>query len=148
LDTELGDIDYLIEAFLLGLSASEVLEQGAIPGPEVGDTSAGLAIVANLEDIPVRMDMVVFRRDVIGAFALIMYLDGDVPVIPIAEVAGKLDERIIDLLPQINCPLPSLMSEAKVLIRLTAPIKLTIARTGRSSVPLIEYDITHGFSGT
>jgi len=101
-DAELGDTDYLIEAFVLGLGASAVLEQGVIPGLEVGDTSAGLTVVANLEEIPMRMDMVVFRRDVIGAFVLIMYLDGDVPIIPVAEVAGKLDERIIDLLPQIN----------------------------------------------
>lgn len=101
-DAELGDTDYLIDAFVLGLGASEVLEQGEIPGLAVGDTSAGLTVVADLEGIPMRMDIVVFRRDVIGAFVLIMYLDGDVPVIPITEVAGKLDDRIVEILPLIN----------------------------------------------
>jgi hypothetical protein len=101
-DAELGDTDYLINAFVLGLGASEVLEQGEIPGLEIGDTSAGLTVVANLEGIPMRMDMVVFRRDVIGAFVLIMYLDGDVPVIPVADVAETLDDRIVDMLSLIQ----------------------------------------------
>jgi hypothetical protein len=101
-DAELSDPEYLIEAFVLGLGASEILEQGEIPGLDVGDTSAGLTVVAGLEGIPMRMDMVVFRRDVIGAFVLIMYLDGEVPLISIEEVAGKLDDRVMDMLPLIN----------------------------------------------
>ncbi len=55
-------------------------------------------MVADMEGIPMRMDMAVFRRDIIGAFVLVMYLDGDVPVLTIEEVTSKFDERIVEVL--------------------------------------------------
>ena len=44
------------------------------------------------------MDLAVLRRDVVGAFLISMYIDGDIPTITIDEIASKMDQRIIEAL--------------------------------------------------
>lgn len=98
-DAELGDTDYLIESFVMGLGASGVTEQSAIPGlDDIGDMSAGLTVVATLEGMAMRMDMVVFRKGPVGAFLLAMYLDGDTPVISIEDASLLLEAKIEEVL--------------------------------------------------
>ena len=99
-DAELGQPDYLIESFVLGLGGADILEQSQLAGlDDIGDASAGLTVVSDTTGIPMRMDMVVFRRDVVGVFLITMYLDGDVPVIPIADLARIMDDRVAEMLP-------------------------------------------------
>ncbi|MCH8109328.1 MAG: LppX_LprAFG lipoprotein [Chloroflexi bacterium] len=92
--------------FLLGSIASGIVEEGTEITEQVtlsdldsfGEKSAGLSIAFNSEGIPFRMEMVAFRRETVGAFAAIMYFDGDTPIVTIDEAAGRFDDRIIEVL--------------------------------------------------
>lgn len=54
-------------------------------------------MVADMGGIPMRMDMVVLRRDVAGAFLFVFYIDGTVPAITIDEVSSKMDDRFVEV---------------------------------------------------
>lgn len=97
-DLGLSQPDFMTEAFLEGMGAVEVLEQMELPLSAVGDASAGSTLVVDMEGLPMRIDIGIFRRDKLGAFAIVMYLDGDDPVVTIEEVAGIFDDRIIEML--------------------------------------------------
>ena len=92
--------DVLLELMIGGMGAVDVLEQKELPDlDDIGDVSVGLTVAVDIEGIPMRIDVVVFRRDVVGAVVLVMYIDGDVPVVPVGDVARKLDNRIVEVLP-------------------------------------------------
>jgi len=98
-DLALRNPEFLAESLLQGMGGTEILEQNTLPHlNNIGDASAGLTVVANIEGIPMRMDVVVFRRDTVGAFIFVMYLNGDVPMVSIDEAANKLDARISKVL--------------------------------------------------
>jgi hypothetical protein len=98
-DVALDQPEFLMDSFVGGMGAVEILEQNELELGDLGDASAGLTLVADVEGIPMRMDMAVFRRDIVGAFIVVMYIDGDVPVLSIGEAANKLDARIVEVLP-------------------------------------------------
>jgi len=102
-DVSLSQPDFLMESFVGGMGAIDILEQKELAQlNDIGDASAGVTVVADLEGIPMRMDMAVFRRDIVGAFVLVMYIDGDVPVLTVDEVTNKLDDRFVEVLPSGN----------------------------------------------
>jgi hypothetical protein len=62
----------------------------------IANASRGITLVIKMANIPpLRMEMVGFRRNQVGAFTAVFYLDGVKPVIPVKDVAAKLDERIL-----------------------------------------------------
>ena len=99
-DLILNQPDVLIDSFVGGMGDTGASEPQELPEftDTVGDASAGLTLVANIEGIDMRIDTVVFRRDSIGSFVMIMYLDGQEPVVSLMDVATKFDERIIGFL--------------------------------------------------
>jgi len=98
-DAELRQTDFLEEfakGFKQGAAGIGISQKGALPHLEgIGNAIAGLGMTSNIQSIPMRIDLVIFRREQVGAFLWIMYLDGDKPVIPVDQVAQKLDERIL-----------------------------------------------------
>jgi len=95
-DVVLNQPDLLLKFFISGMGATEVLEQKALSGvDDIGDASAGLTVVADMQGIPMRMDVAVFRRDIVGAFIFVMYLDGETPLLPVGDAARKLDARVL-----------------------------------------------------
>jgi hypothetical protein len=95
-DVVLNQPDLLLQFFISGMGATEVLEQEALSGlDDIGDASAGLTVVADIQGIPMRMDVAVFRRDIVGAFIFVMYLDGETPLLPVGDAARKLDARVL-----------------------------------------------------
>jgi hypothetical protein len=99
-DVALDQPEFIMESFVSGMGATEILEQKELADlDDIGEASAGMTVVANMEGIPMRMDMAVFRRDIVGAFVLVMYLDGDHPAVTIGETARQLDDRIVEMLP-------------------------------------------------
>lgn len=66
-------------------------------GENIGDTSAKWVTKGQLNGIPMRLEMAVFRRGNLGAMLMILYLDGESPSIAIADAARKLDSRIVEL---------------------------------------------------
>lgn len=99
-DVGLGQPGFLMESFVEGMGATDILEQKELAHlNDIGDASAGLTVLADMEGIPMRMDMAVFRRDIVGAFVLVMHIDGDVPVLTVDEATRILDDRIVEMLP-------------------------------------------------
>ena len=58
---------------------------------EVGDAMAAMTMVIDVEGAGVRMDTVVFHRDVVGAVVFVCCTDGELPIVPIDAAASKLD---------------------------------------------------------
>lgn len=64
----------------------------------IGNSAGGVSLDVDLEGVPARLDIIAFRRDVVGAFVFVMYLNEETPVMPAPEVARKLDERVMKML--------------------------------------------------
>jgi hypothetical protein len=98
-DVALSHPEFIIEALAPGMGATGISEQEELANlDDIGDASAGLTMKVNMEGIPMRVDMAVFRRDVAGAAVLIFYIEGDVPVVAVGDAARKLDARIVEIL--------------------------------------------------
>lgn len=95
-DLTLSQPETLIKAFLGGMgdiSASEMKELPEFKNA-IGDSSVGMTVVANVEGMNMRMDVVVFRHDSIGSFVLAMYLDGQQPPVSLMDAVTKFDAKI------------------------------------------------------
>jgi hypothetical protein len=99
-DAELRQTNFLEEfaqGFQQGSVGIEISKTGALKNLEgIGDAIAGLGFTSNIQSIPIRIELVVFRRNQVGAFLWTMYLDGDKPVISVDQVAQKLDSRVLE----------------------------------------------------
>jgi len=99
-DTELRQTGFLEEfakGFQQGATGIEISHKGALKNLEgIGNAIAGLGFKSNIQSIPIRIELAIFRRNQVGAFVWIMYLDGDKPVISVAQVAQKLDGRVLE----------------------------------------------------
>ncbi len=95
-DLILNQPDILIDSFLGGMGDVEASEAVDIPEltDTIGDSSAGMTLVTNIEGMSMRIDMVIFRHDSIGSFIIVMYLDGQEPVVPLQDITLKFDEKI------------------------------------------------------
>lgn len=62
----------------------------------IGEKALGAALF--IPDEGLHLDMIIFRRDIVGAIVYTLYLDGQEPVITIQEVAQKLDQNFIHAL--------------------------------------------------
>ena len=93
---ELSSVMIDVAAKLIGGEEAKEVEE--IPDlDDIGEVSWGsTAIIGGVP--PLRMEWVFFRRGSLGATIWTLYYDGDVPVIPISEVARILDARIIEVL--------------------------------------------------
>lgn len=69
-----------------------------------GEVSAGWTSQGKIANIPMNVDFAIFRRGKIGAFMVIIYLDGMKPTITIGEAARKLDSRMMELKPDLTKP--------------------------------------------
>lgn len=66
----------------------------------IANSSRGITLAIKMQGIPpLRMEMVGFRRNKVGAFTAVFYLDGTQPVISVKDVAAKLDDRILQSSP-------------------------------------------------
>ena len=68
----------------------------------IGEAVAGVNLTLNLEGVPAHLDIVAFRRDAIGAFVFLLYLEGQTPRMPIANLARTLDNRAQRILARPN----------------------------------------------
>ncbi len=74
----------------------ELVEYKALPElNNLADVSAGVSLVAKLRGQPIRVDLVGFRRNTVGAFTAVLYLDGKPPLAPVNNLVSKLDNRIL-----------------------------------------------------
>ncbi|WP_449416830.1 hypothetical protein [Phormidium nigroviride] len=101
-DSSIRQQDFAQE-FLKGLNEGSQGEFSNITsspmGENIGDASAKWVTKGQLNGIPMRLEMAVFRRGNLGAMLMILYLDGESPSIAIADAARRLDSRIVELSP-------------------------------------------------
>ena len=72
----------------------------ALPLPDnIGQFSAGWTSRGTIQGVPVRLDAAMFGRGKLVACLLTLYLEGNNSIVPISELARKLDDRIIQLSP-------------------------------------------------
>lgn len=64
----------------------------------IGNSAGGVSLDVNIQGVPARLDIIAFRRDVVGAFVFVMYLSEENPLVPATEVAQKLDARVMKML--------------------------------------------------
>jgi len=63
----------------------------------IGDVSAGITTSLNIMGFRMRMDMVVFQRGRVVGKVMVHYLDSSRPGVSAADIARKLDSRIVQL---------------------------------------------------
>lgn len=101
-DSSIRQQDFAQE-FLKGLnegSQGDFSNITSLPmGENIGDASAKWVTKGQLNGIPMRLEMVVFRRGNLGAMLMILYLDGESPSIAVVDAAKRLDSRIVELSP-------------------------------------------------
>jgi len=95
-DLILNQPDTLLESFIGGMGDVNASEMEELPEftDTIGDSSAGMTVVADMEGMGMRMEVVVFRHDSIGSFMIVMYLDGQEPPLSLMDAAIKFDEKI------------------------------------------------------
>ncbi len=99
-DTKIQEMELFTEQMIEDLAVEEVLDQQELGMPEdLGDSSRAITVVARIEDVDFRFDMVLFRRDTAGVYCVTIYLDEEIPVIPIQDAALTIDAHIQDSYP-------------------------------------------------
>lgn len=62
----------------------------------LGDSAAGISTTAQDDyGVGFRLDMILLRREMVGAIVMVAYLDGQTPLISAYQVAQLLDERVM-----------------------------------------------------
>jgi hypothetical protein len=68
----------------------------------IGEVSAGWRSQGKIKNIPMNVDMALFRRGQIGVFMATIYLDDTKPTITISEAGRKFDSRMMELKPDLT----------------------------------------------
>ncbi len=71
---------------------------------KIGEVSAGWRSQGKIENIPMNVDLTLFRRGKIGVFMTAIYFDGTKPTITISSAARKFDNRMMELKPDLTQP--------------------------------------------
>jgi hypothetical protein len=71
---------------------------------KIGEVSAGWRTQGKVENIPMNVDLALFRRGQIGVVMATIYLDGTKPTITISEAGRKFDSRMMELKPDLTQP--------------------------------------------
>lgn len=94
-DLSLRQPDLLTESLIKGMGTTTILEKKPLTDVgDIGDASTGITVVADMQGIPMRIDVVVFRRGNAGAFLILMYRDKETPLISAGNVARKLSAKL------------------------------------------------------
>jgi hypothetical protein len=93
--------EFMLQWVIQSMALSGILEEGVVPGlDDIGDASSGITVASEGtgEGFPMRLDLVAFRRDVVGAYVIVTYVDGEKAVVEVGDLARLFDERITDVL--------------------------------------------------
>jgi hypothetical protein len=94
-DVGMSQPEVTLPAMVSGMGSENVKDEKLLEGFEdVGETQIGMTMVADMEGVPVQVDVLMFRRDVVGVMLMSMVLEGQSPNITLHEMGSKLDQRI------------------------------------------------------
>ena len=98
-DIGVSQPDITLPAFVEGMGTQNVRDEKLLAGLDgIGEQQIGMTMVATLEGIPLQVDVLMFRRDVIGEMVMSMYLEGKSPNITINDLGSKLDGNVQETL--------------------------------------------------
>lgn len=91
----LDNPELMAEMFAAGIGVGETVEQEELSDvDDIGDESSGVAMVIDAEGSLVHIDIIIFRRDILGAIVVSIYEDGYGPTMPVGDAARLLDGKI------------------------------------------------------
>jgi Tol biopolymer transport system component len=84
-----------LEGFAEEIGDLSPIAEGITGLGDFGDSSFGLSLLFRPDNAPlVRVDALMFRKNTVGVFITVFYLDGRDPPMTIGDIANILDERI------------------------------------------------------
>lgn len=99
-DAQISQPDLLVEEVVNSLDHNGILEQEEIGDlGDLGEVAVGYRYLLDMEGIELRLNVVVFRRDIAGAMIFTGYVDGYPEAVSIRDLAYVLDQRILPTLP-------------------------------------------------
>ena len=94
-DVGISQPEITLPALVSGMGSENVQGEKVLEGfDDVGEARIGMTMIANLEGVPVQVDVLMFRQDVVGAMVMSMVLEGQAPNITLHDLGLKLDQRI------------------------------------------------------
>lgn len=94
-DMGISQPEMTLPAFINGMGSENVQDEKILAGFEdVGEKQIGMTMVANMEGVPFQVDVLMFRRDIVGAMVMTMVLEGESPNITLHEIGLILDQHI------------------------------------------------------
>jgi hypothetical protein len=99
-DATMQQPDFFLQQFMRGfqqgIGREGTVEESTIQIlPAIGNSAVALSAKTSEVGSPcVRMDGVAFRREETAVFLFSLYLDGDVPLAPVANLSQRLDARL------------------------------------------------------
>jgi hypothetical protein len=77
------------------LGAQEIREEKLLTGLEdVGEMQVAMAMIADSDGIPIQLEMILFRRDIVGGLLVSVTFEGKAPGISLHDLAKLLDQHI------------------------------------------------------
>lgn len=91
----LKDSESTLKDFAGAMGGKNIRDEQVLEGLDaLGEKQAAATMLANLEDIPMRVDGILFKRDNIGSMILSMTMEGESPNISLRELGKLLDQHI------------------------------------------------------
>ena len=84
-----------LKEFTGGMGSTNVREEKTLEGLEdIGDEQIAMTMLADVESIPMRLDVVMFQRDMVGGMIMSMIMEGEPGSISIQELGKLFDQHI------------------------------------------------------
>lgn len=102
-DVDVNQPESTMGSFVEGIGAENVKDQKILNGFEdVGNTQVAMTMVADLEGIPIRLDVLTFRRDTMGTMFMSMTIEGETPNITLHDLGLLMDQKFQEALAASN----------------------------------------------
>lgn len=102
-DLGVSQPDVTLPAFVEGIGTENVRDQKVLEDiGDIGEQQIGMTMVAALESLSTQVDVLMFRRDIIGAMVMSMALEGQTPNIQVHDLGRKLDQHIQETLENLK----------------------------------------------
>jgi hypothetical protein len=102
-DVGISQPDVTLPALINGLGSENVQDEKILDGFDgIGEKQIGMSMIADLEGVPLQVEVLMFRRETVGAIVMSMVLEGDSPNITLHDLGMKLDQNIQESLQAIQ----------------------------------------------
>jgi len=93
-DAGVSQPEITLPAMVNGMGSEDIQDEKVLEGlDDIGEKQIGMTMITDMEGVPVQVDILMFRREIIGAMLMSMVFDGDSPNITLHELGLKLDQH-------------------------------------------------------